>query len=123
MCPPIRPASACTYPGCGRRVVVGSRCDRHPRSVEPSGRTNRELYKTAAWRRASLAYRIENPLCVHCLAQGLYRSSEVVDHVEPPAEGDLDAFWDEDNWQALCASCHNRKTRTEMNSQRRDRSD
>jgi 5-methylcytosine-specific restriction endonuclease McrA len=29
----------------------------------------------------------------------------VVDHVEPH-RGDQERFWDERNWQALCASCH-----------------
>ena len=27
-----------------------------------------------------------------------------------PHRGDQNLFWDEDNWQALCKSCHDRKT-------------
>jgi Restriction endonuclease len=36
--------------------------------------------------------------------------ADVVDHVEPH-KGDASLFWDElGNWQALCYSCHSRKT-------------
>jgi 5-methylcytosine-specific restriction protein A len=33
----------------------------------------------------------------------------VVDHIVPH-RGDLTVFWDRSRWQALCASCHGRKT-------------
>ena len=33
----------------------------------------------------------------------------VVDHIVPH-RGDARLFWDEDNWQPLCKSCHDRKT-------------
>ena len=36
----------------------------------------------------------------------------VVDHIIPH-KGDMDIFWDEDNWQPLCKRCHDQKTATE----------
>jgi 5-methylcytosine-specific restriction endonuclease McrA len=40
------------------------------------------------------------------LKKGLYVPSEVVDHIIPIAIHD---FWDESNWQALCAKCNTAK--------------
>ena len=40
---------------------------------------------------------------------GMLTPATVVDHVIPH-RGDQKLFWDEDNWQALCKSCHDRKT-------------
>ncbi|MFA6100484.1 MAG: HNH endonuclease signature motif containing protein [Patescibacteria group bacterium] len=51
-------------------------------------------------------------LCIECAACGRDRAATVVDHKEPH-KGDYELFWDEDNWQGLCASCHNRKTAAE----------
>lgn len=49
--------------------------------------------------------------CVHHLEMGAYVSATVVDHIVPH-KGDMQLFWDRNNWQALCASCHNSKTAT-----------
>jgi len=35
-----------------------------------------------------------------------------VDHIEP-WNGNLRMFWDQKNWQGLCANCHNVKTGAE----------
>jgi 5-methylcytosine-specific restriction protein A len=43
---------------------------------------------------------------------GRYRKATVVDHIIPH-RGDEKLFWDRDNWQALCKSCHDHKTWTE----------
>lgn len=50
--------------------------------------------------------------CVRCMKNGRYVRATVVDHIKPHC-GDQRLFWDEDNWQALCKECHNRKTLTE----------
>lgn len=51
------------------------------------------------------------PLCRHCLAQGVTRAAEVIDHIVPLAHGGTD---DDTNTQALCLSCHEAKTRSDM---------
>jgi 5-methylcytosine-specific restriction protein A len=38
-----------------------------------------------------------------------------VDHIIPH-QGDMEVFWDDSQWQALCVSCHARKTRRESSS-------
>ncbi|ELK38933.1 HNH endonuclease, partial [Brevibacillus agri BAB-2500] len=39
-------------------------------------------------------------------------TATVVDHIVPH-KGDMRKFWDRMNWQALCASCHSKKTAKE----------
>lgn len=58
------------------------------------------------WRKARAIFLKSNPLCVFCVTLGRTRASNTVDHIAPH-RGDVDLFWDEANWQALCASCHN----------------
>ena len=57
-------------------------------------------------------YLATHPLCVRCMAEGRYTKATVVDHIKPH-RGDSALFWDQDNWQALCKRCHDRKTWTE----------
>lgn len=59
------------------------------------------------WRKARAAYLTKHPLCVMCEAQGRVTAATVVDHIVPH-RGDSALFWDSaNNWQALCAPCHN----------------
>ena len=78
--------------------------------------TRKVLRPTAAdrgygsvWRRARKLFLVAHPLCVACRAEGRRAPAQVVDHVMPH-RGDLALFWDRGNWQALCTTCHNRKT-------------
>ena len=61
-----------------------------------------------AWQQARLRFLAANPLCVMCLAMQPRRVTvaNVVDHIVPH-KGDQGLFWDEANWQALCAPHHN----------------
>ena len=60
---------------------------------------------TAAWDRASLAFRRQHPLCLGCEAIGLVVAAEVVDHVIPH-RGDMVLFWDQAQWQPSCRWHH-----------------
>ena len=66
----------------------------------------------ARWQRASKAHLVAHPLCERCRSRGWTSQAKVVDHIKPH-RGDLDLFWDEDNWQSLCKRCHDIKTATE----------
>lgn len=44
-----------------------------------------------------------------CFDLGLVTAATQTDHVEPH-RGDMVTFWDEDNWQSLCAECGARKS-------------
>lgn len=64
------------------------------------------------WRKSSQAYLQRHRLCVHCLEKGRTTLALAVDHIVPH-RGDMTLFWDPTNWQALCKTCHNRKTAAE----------
>ncbi len=66
--------------------------------------------KRTGWRRKRLWFIRRHPLCAKCLARGIREKAIDVDHIVPLAEGGDD---DPDNLQALCKSCHSRKTATE----------
>jgi len=65
------------------------------------------------WQTYSRGYLARNPLCVICARNGITRASEATDHIKPVTGPDDPLFWPESNHQALCWSCHSRKTATE----------
>lgn len=62
------------------------------------------------WQRARAAWLAEHPLCVACWQAGQTTAATVVDHVIPH-RGDKRLFWNPTNWQSLCKTCHDAKTR------------
>lgn len=50
-----------------------------------------------------------HPLCVLCKKDGFIVSAVEVDHVLPISQRP-DLVYEESNWQALCETCHKRKT-------------
>ena len=85
-----------------------------PRSAYARGYTKR-------WDRYAKAFRRAFPLCgmrpnqqlpvmSQCYLQQRVTPATQTDHVRPH-RGDPLLFWDrEGNWQALCSTCHKRKT-------------
>ena len=59
------------------------------------------------WREARAAYLIAHPYCVNCNS-----TANTVDHIIPH-KGDKTIFWDKQNWQSLCTTCHNRHKQRE----------
>jgi 5-methylcytosine-specific restriction protein A len=110
----------CTHPGCPETLPRGQgpRCPAHTRArnarnheARPPGYLG-HLYSSRRWRRARKRFLSERPWCE---ASGCHNQpANEVDHIEPH-RGDLDTFWNQDNWQALCKSCHSRKTMGEIN--------
>lgn len=115
---PKRPKKRCAYPGCWI-VTDGKYCDKH-HDVDKVERRKRDEGRISAaqrgydarWRKARKWFLSRNPLCVQCLEDGRLTPATVVDHVVPH-RGDVNLFWDVNNWQALCKSCHDRKTAKE----------
>lgn len=64
------------------------------------------------WAKAREVFLGQNPWCRECAANGRMALATVVDHIIPH-RGDMTLFWDVENWQSLCESCHNAKTRRE----------
>lgn len=58
------------------------------------------------WDKARRNHLDVNPWCVFCLLLGTHTQATVVDHRIPHRGNEL-LFWDETNWQSLCAPCHN----------------
>jgi 5-methylcytosine-specific restriction protein A len=90
----------CTYPRCGALVASG-RCERH--TFKRKGSTARGY--GSRWQRARAAHLARNPLCVECKRQGRTTEANTVDHITPH-RNDAGLFWDQANWQSLCATCH-----------------
>jgi 5-methylcytosine-specific restriction protein A len=117
-----RAFTPCPVPGCGALVLGGGRCGDHrvedvkavrerrndwrKRNPQPS---RHERGYTNKWHAARTAFLLRHPLCKHCADAGRLTPANVVDHIIDH-KGDAQLFWDFGNWQALCASCHNRKT-------------
>jgi 5-methylcytosine-specific restriction enzyme A len=112
---PSRPKKPCSYPRCPN-LTEGRYCEQHKPQEHKRYDNNRG---TAAqrgydhrWRKARLAFLRKNPLCVHCLEEGKLTPATVVDHIVPH-KGNMELFWNEENWQSLCDSHHSRKTAKE----------
>jgi 5-methylcytosine-specific restriction enzyme A len=58
------------------------------------------------WQQAREGYLRKHPLCTDHMKRGQYVQATVVDHIIPH-RGDMQLFWDKDNWQSLCEPCHN----------------
>ena len=83
------------------------------RTMHQRTKDMRWFYNSRKWRKFSKNYRQRNPLCVFCNQEGLYVPAKVTDHIktfeEQPKGFDLDNL-KEIYVQALCSSCHNKKS-------------
>lgn len=68
------------------------------------------------WQKARARHLRMNPLCVMCQAEDRVTAATVVDH-RIPHRGDERLFWDETNWQSLCASHHSGQKQREEQGQ------
>jgi 5-methylcytosine-specific restriction protein A len=64
------------------------------------------LYNNSKWVRLRELVLKEQPLCVICRQHNEVKASDTVDHITPH-KGNKELFWDRQNLQALCSSCHN----------------
>ena len=85
---------------------------RYREQVERKNAVGMQRAYDARWNAYSKQYRIEHPLCVECLAEGVDTPTAVVDHITPP-RGRADLMWDPTNHQPLCKRHHDQKTATE----------
>ena len=114
---PRKPLKPCRYPGCPE-LTEDRFCPKYMKEYnrqynrEERPEYSRRLYKTARWQRLRKRVLLEHPLCAGCERQGRVTKATVVDHIIPH-KGNPELFWDESNLQALCKSCHDRKTTRE----------
>lgn len=123
---PVRASKRCATQGCTVIVSGQTRCTKHTYEwqaervhlYQKSAQTLSyvDFYRSKEWRiTRGLALQIE-PLCRACNAIGLISPSSQVDHIVPISQGG-DRL-DMSNLQALCHTCHSRKTRIEQNEKR-----
>ena len=107
------PKRPCMYPNCNQLVDMKSRfCERHkPKEKRPSAA---ERGYDSKWVKARKSYLAKHPMCVACERQGILTMATDVDHIIAH-RGDKRLFWDSQNWQSLCHSCHSKKTQQENN--------
>ena len=112
---PTAPARPCPTPGCPGVLP----CATHPKETRVTRGTPHSVrlwYLLARWRHPVWGRRAQvlnrDPLCVECRKIGRVTEAEHIDHVIPH-EGDPVLFWDPENLQGLCASCHSQKTQSE----------
>lgn len=68
------------------------------------------LYSTARWKRLSKDFLQQYPNCFVC-----GKPATITDHITPH-RGNAELFFNEDNLQPMCWSCHSRKTFRENNN-------
>ena len=109
---PVAAQKPCTYPQCKKYATSKGYCQSHQTQIKlydkERGNANQRGYNSQ-WRKEREYYLRDNPLCVACQRDNRLTPATVVDHIQPH-KGNQDLFWDTDNWQALCQSCHNSKT-------------
>jgi len=68
-------------------------------------RDNQRWYDTTRWRKVAKRQLAKEPYCRLCERINRETRAKIVDHVRPH-KNDYDLFWDPENLQSLCASCH-----------------
>lgn len=105
----------CLSPGCRVAAEFGSSyCAAHKRKPAPRPRDDRRASAQdrgydARWQRFRLWFLAKHPVCAHCS-----RPATDVDHITPHSGPRDPLFWDQDNLQPLCHSCHSRKTAADV---------
>lgn len=103
----------CRQAGCPVLVDAGAGyCEKHRRLHTERGDTRPSASKRgygSVWKKEREIFLAAHPLCEECLKAGKYVKATDVDHVVPH-RGDVELFWDKNNWRALCHSCHSKKT-------------
>lgn len=99
----------CKHPNCNELVNNGAYCNKHKPKALPVKEWNR-LYNTTRWKSARYHFLLSHTDCIVC-----GKSATEVDHIIPH-RGDIALFWDSNNWQPLCNSCHSAKTAKEVNN-------
>ena len=86
----------------------------HMRDVD-----NSSFYNSRRWRSISKTFRKRNPLCAQCSRDGNGPTpATVCDHIKPISQYGMGVATDIKNLQALCNSCHAKKSGRESSEMR-----
>lgn len=99
-----------TCPYCQKPYRDQCNCGKkRPRYEKRTKSYSRRYECGKGWEKARLTYLGDHPLCVDCERNGRTTAATVVHHLIAH-KGDPDLFWDQDNWEASCTACHNKRT-------------
>lgn len=111
--------AACAYPGCSA-ITRERYCPEHARERNRRKQENRRsddrMYSQQWWRRLRQMVLRREPWCRMCRAEGRFTPATEVDHIVPVSKGGTNEM---DNLQALCKSCHSKKTARDTGWSRR----
>lgn len=108
----LKPKVACKYFNCPELVDSPGYCPKHRAFMGYVSDQWHDLYNNPRWVKYRKGYLNKNPLCVQCKKENQITPSQVVDHIIQH-RGSLELFWNPENHQALCLTCHRRKTAIE----------
>lgn len=109
---PYKPKVPCKQPGCPNLIPAGRLyCEEHKKLHPEAIRSASARGYDRKWQKFSKKYLEQHPLCEECLRHGAATPATVVDHITP-FRGDKKLQYDPNNLQALCKSCHDKKTGT-----------
>lgn len=100
------PIRLCSTTGCPEPATYRGRCPDHARTHNQATHRNRHVYNSKRWKMTRRRVLFEQPLCP------CGNLATDVDHILSIEEGGDP--WNQANLQALCASCHSRKTNQEV---------
>lgn len=110
---PYKPKHPCSYPSCPK-LTNERYCPEHKKLMTAQydnryrNRDVSEFYHSREWRHLRKVFLTEHPFCTECWKKGKLTEASVVDHVVPIRQGG--PALNENNLQALCASCHSSKS-------------
>ena len=91
-----------------RSTFVKQKQREKERAFKGMDRTNSKIYTSRQWRNLRKLVLHRQPICVHCEKKNKFITANTIDHIKPINQGG--SVWDVDNLQALCSSCHNKKS-------------
>lgn len=86
------------------------------KKIEPKTKrkTSSQRGYNGKWQRLRESFANHHPaLCTHCMKKDILKAANHLDHIIPHKGQDDPLFWDWNNLQWLCHSCHSVKTATE----------
>lgn len=110
---PRRPPHPCAFGSCPK-LTYERYCPEHKKLMNAQydarlrDRGASEFYHSREWRKLRQSFLTEHPFCEECRRNGRLTKATVVDHIIPIKQGG--PALDENNLQALCASCHGSKS-------------
>ena len=90
---------------------------RERRTAPGTTYSNDARYSGSQWRKLRAQVLEAEPLCRECNSRGRVTAAKMVDHIAPVTAGG--EFYEWDNLQPLCDSCHARKSAREGNEKRK----